>query len=332
MKALSRALCSAVAIALFATPVTAGEFSRLTPEVLAVQKTKDAIVTIKVMFRGNYGTTKPVFGSGVIIDDRGYAITNAHVVGNNTSATVILWDGTELVGTVHALDTTNDLAILKLPTGRAYKELRLSPSSDLMHAERVIAVGNPFGYLRTTTTGSISGLDREVSMDGNKMKGLIQIDAPINPGNSGGPVLNINGELIGIVVAVREGANGIAFAIPSDNVARVLTKHLSARQIAAVEHGLNVQSKVVRPDGEDRVQVVVKQAEGAAAKAGLKSDDVILKVAGKTVGNSFDLERAMWGVAGGQTVEASVLRDGQIKQVLFTPAKSAPTFATAAGR
>lgn len=308
-----------LAAAVLVTTPAAAQHSRLTPEVLAVQKTKDAIVTLKVMFRGNYGNSKPVFGSGVIIDERGYVITNAHVVGPNSAATVILWDGTELAGTVHATDAANDLAIIKLPAGRKYKELRLAPSSDLMHAERIVAVGNPFGYQKTTSTGSISGLDREVSMDGVKLKGLIQIDAPINPGNSGGPVLNINGELIGIVVAVREGANGIAFAIPSDSVGKVLTKHLAARQVSGVEHGLNVKSEVVKPEGADRTQVVVQQAEGAAAKAGLQSQDVILKVGDRTVNNSFDLERALWTLGRDQAIQASVLRDGKVKQITLSP-------------
>jgi serine protease Do len=318
-----RVLAFVIAILLLCTTPTSAQVSRFTPEVLAVQKTKDAIVTIKVMFRGNYGNSKPVYGSGVIIDDRGYAVTNAHVVGSYSAATVILWDGTELAGTVHAVDTTNDIAIIKLPSGRTYKELRLAPSSDLMHAERIVAVGNPFGYQKTTSTGSISGLDREVNMDGVKLKGLIQIDAPINPGNSGGPVLNINGELIGIVCAVRDGANGIAFAIPSDNVAKVLAKHLSARQVASVEHGLNVKSQVVKPEGDDRAQVIVQQVEGAAAKAGLKNNDVILKVDGRPVANSFDLERALWSASNGHSVEASVLRDGKVKQVSLTPVRLA---------
>lgn len=316
---LIRTVALIVATTLLVPQTLYAQHSRITPEVQAVQKTKDAIVTLKVMFRSNYGNSKPVFGSGVIVDERGYLVTNAHVVGNNSEATVILWDGTELKGKVFATDPANDIAIVKLPGDRTYKELRLAPSSDLLHAERIIAVGNPFGYIKTVTTGSISGLDRVVNMDGVRLTGLIQIDAPINPGNSGGPVLNINGELIALVVAVREGAQGIAFAIPSDQVEKVLSRHLGARQVSRVDHGLRVESKVVRPEGEARSQVVVQQVATPEGEDGVKSRDVILKVAGRVVTNSFDLERSLWNANPTASVQASVLRDGQVRNVAIYP-------------
>jgi serine protease Do len=254
--------------ALLLVPAAPAQHARQTPEVLALQKTKDAIVTIKVTFHGTSGNTKPVYGTGVVIDPRGYVVTNAHVVGANAQATVVLWDGTELTGTVHAADKPNDLALVKLPAGRTYPTLPLAASGDVLLAERIVAVGTPFGYAKTVTTGIVSGLDRAISLDGFTLNGLFQIDAPINPGNSGGPVLNVNGELIALVVAVREGAQGIAFAIPSDQVNKMVAKHLGAPARAETKP-------------EPTTQAVARQAETP------------VKVA-RTTTPSFDAERALW--------------------------------------
>lgn len=254
--------------ALLVVPAAVAQHSRLTPEVQALQKTKDAIVTIKVTFHGTSGNTKPVYGTGVVIDPRGFVVTNAHVVGANAQATVVLWDGTELTGTVHAADKPNDLALIKLPAGRTYPTLPLAASGDVLLAERIVAVGTPYGYAKTVTTGIVSGLDRAITLDGYTLNGLFQIDAPINPGNSGGPVLNVNGELIALVVAVREGAQGIAFAIPADHVSKMVGKHLGAP--AKVEAKPEATTPVVVRPVETPVKVV------------------------RTTTPSFDAERALW--------------------------------------
>jgi serine protease Do len=157
---------------------------------------------------------------------------------------------------------------------------------------------------------------------GATLKELIQTNASLNPGNSGGPLLNINGELIGINVALREGAQGIAFALNADVVQKVLAEHLSAAKVAKVRHGLVVQEKVVAEDGTDRQQVVIEQVAGKAAatpgaddEARPKSGDILLMVGGQTVGNRFDVERALWDCEPGDTIDAVVLRDGQETQV-----------------
>src|SRR5207253_1478740 len=121
-----------------------------------------------------------------------------------------------------------------------------------------------------------------------------QTSASINPGNSGGPLLNINGELIGINVAVRDGAQGIAFAINVETVKNVLSRHLSALKVSGLTHGLECEDKS-EPMGEHRQQVVVVAADSPAAGAGLRSGDAVLQVARVKVVNHFDVERAMWG-------------------------------------
>jgi serine protease Do len=191
--------------------------------------------------------------------------------------------------------------------------LEFGPGNDLMEGEPVIAVGHPLGYQYTVTTGIVSSLDRDIEMpNGEHLTNLIQTSASINPGNSGGPLLNINGELIGINVAVRDGAQGIAFAINVETVKTVLSRHLSALKVSGLNHGLECRDRA-EPMGERRQQVVVNAvaADSPAAGAGLKSGDAVLQVAKVKVVNHFDVERAMWGHKAGDKVDVKVLRDGK---------------------
>src|SRR5262249_30089143 len=176
----------------------------------------------------------------------------------------------------------------------------------------VVAVGHPYGYTDTVTPGIVSALGREIQMpSGVTLKELIQTNASLNPGNSGGPLLNVNGELIGINVALREGAQGIAFALNADVVQKVLAEHLSAARVAKMRHGLVCRARVGTEAGKNRQQVVV---ERAADGAGLKSGDVLRAVGGRAVANRFDVERALWDCKPGDTVDAVVLRDGEETQ------------------
>jgi serine protease Do len=294
------------------------QYSRRTPIVEAVQKTRPSIVTIKVLKPGQW-SSKEVVGTGVIIDERGYVVTNRHVVARATSMTVHLADGGTVKAGVHTEDPRHDLAILRLERGRKYQALSFAPGSDLMIGETVIAVGHPFGYTNTVSTGIVSAVGREITMpEGEVLTNLIQTNASINPGNSGGPLLNINGELIGINVALREGAQGIAFALNADTVQAVLSKHLSAANVAHVGHGLACREVV--GEGKVRQKVVVDRVaeQSAAAKAGLRKGDVVLKVGARAVSNRFDLERALWGYKAGDKVEAAILRAGKEAHVALT--------------
>ena len=196
--------------------------------------------------------------------------------------------------------------------------MTFAPASDLMVGEQVIAIGHPYGYTNTVSTGIVSALNREVPMPtGEALTNLIQTTASINPGNSGGPLLNINGELIGINSAVRQDAQGIAFALNADMVQQVLSRHLSAGKIAHVTHGLICHEVVRDEDGDDRVQVVVDEvaAKSPAAAAGLKKGDVLVKVADRKVANRFDVERALWDCKCGDKVELALSRGGKATTV-----------------
>jgi serine protease Do len=296
-----------VAIALFAltSPIHA-QYQRRTAIVEAVDRTRDGIVTLKVTKVSDWGK-KSIVGTGVIVDERGYLITNAHVVDGSTKIMATLADKTAIEARVHLELPRYDLAILRLVNPRKkLKALSFGPGSDLMVGETIIAVGNPYGYTNTVSTGIISALGREITMPTDEvLENLIQHNASINPGNSGGPLLNVNGEVIGINVALREGAQGIGFAINADTVKDVLRKHLSSVKVSKVAHGLKTEEKV-EESGKDRQKVVVASAAGE-----VKKGDVLVTVGLLKVGNRFDLERALWGYKAGDKVEVSVLRDGK---------------------
>jgi serine protease Do len=255
-----------------------------------------------------------MIGAGVLVDERGIIVTNRHVVGSNRTVAVWLHDGAKRTGEVLAGDPACDLAIVRIETEKNCTALPLGPAKDLMVGETVIAIGHPCGYTNTVSTGIISALNREVELPTRDViGGLIQITAAINPGNSGGALLNINGELIGINVAIRDGAQAIAFAINADDIKAFLAKHLSARKVSGVDHGLKCKEKLVGENGAPPKVIVT----GAKA-AGLKNGDHLLSVAGLNVANTFDVERAFWGKKPGEHVALKVSRDGQPTTVILT--------------
>jgi serine protease Do len=303
-----------------------GGYKRRTAIVDAVEKTRDGIVTLKVILQGDWGK-QTLAGTGVIVDERGYLITNHHLIENALEILVTLADNTTLKARVHTALPRYDLAILRVPVKKRLKALAFGPGSDLLVGEPIIAVGNPFGFANTVSTGIISALGREITMPSDAvLTNLIQHNASINPGNSGGPLLNINGEVIGINVALRDGAQGISFALNADTVKRVLSRTLSAVKVSRVGHGLECD-ETVTPRGKglpspralagQHTRVVVRNVSGAAARAGLRQGDVIVKVGDLAVSNRFDLERALWGYKPGEKARASILRDGKLTHVSF---------------
>ncbi len=336
MKSLSpvAAVLSVLSLLSSLPAASAQETSRETPITRAIRKVKPSIISIKVERQGNWGKKEGI-GTGVIFDERGYAVTNRHVIGGASRVLVSLVDKTEVKAQVMVEDVNNDLAILRLPAGKKYQPLSFGPGSDLMEGETVIAIGHPYGYTNTVSTGIISALGREILMPGDvRLSNLIQHSACINPGNSGGPLININGELIGINVALREGAQAIGFAINIDMVKRVLARHLSAQKMSKVHHGLTCHELVQGLHGANRQKVVVDEvaSNSPAAEAGLKSGDVIVKVGDRAVSNRLDIERAFWSYKPGDRVEATVLRAGQATHVALTLNRDTGVVAASAAR
>src|SRR5438132_443564 len=217
--------------------------SRRTAVVEVVERVRGAVVNIHSERAARGPATEELFvhapspnrvngmGTGIIIDPRGYIVTNQHVVDNVSGIRVHLSDGSTHSARVLTRDLESDLALLKIDIGRPLPTMPLGTSSDVMVGETVIAIGNAYGYEHSVTVGIVSATKRDVTLNKEiSYKSLIQTDASINPGNSGGPLLNINGELIGVNVAIRAGAQGIGFAIPVDNAIRVAADMLSVRK------------------------------------------------------------------------------------------------------
>lgn len=247
-------------------------------------------------------------GTGVIVDERGYIMTNFHVVDGVKKITVTSAERETYIAQLVSRDAKTDLAIIKIDAHGKLPVIEIGTSSDLMPGETVIAVGNAYGYEHTVTRGIISALHRTVQVsDAQNYEDLIQTDASINPGNSGGPLLNIEGKMIGLNVAVRAGAQGIGFAIPADKVVGTAAELLSTRRLDHTWHGL-----VARPVvDEEGVVLAAVDEESPAADSGLKSGDIIRAVGRQHVTRALDLERAMLGHHPGEKISVEAERDGQ---------------------
>lgn len=289
--------------------------SRRTAMVAAVEKTRPSIVTIKTP---NPQGGKDLIGAGVIIDERGYIVTNRHVTAGKKQVKVRLHDGTDLTGTVLVADTDFDLAVLRIHTNSKLAALRISAADDLMVGETVFAVGNPLGYEGTVSRGIISALNRKVTMPNDVvMTGLIQHDVPINPGNSGGPLVNIDAEVIGINVAMRDNAQNIAFAINAQTIDGVLSRLLSAKKLTGFAHGLTCECK--ERDALPPGLVVTKVAKRSpASDAGIRAGDMVMRIGEQDIANRLDMERAFWERKEGERVPVLVHRQNEEKTVHIT--------------
>ena len=232
-----------------------------------------------------------------------------------------------------ARDSEADLALLKIDVARPLPVIPFGTAADLMVGEPVIAIGNAYGYEHTVTTGIVSAIKRDVTLNKDvAYKALIQTDASINPGNSGGPLLNIRGELVGVNVAIRAGAQGIGFAIPVDTMLRVDADMLSIRRRCSTTHGVGYRDQVEPTAESPRRSLAVERVEspGPALQAGLQRGDVFVQVGEQKVTCGLELERALLDRLAGDRVPVVVRRNGNEQRVelVLQPLerlKSAPT-------
>ena len=309
---------------------------RQTPIVDVVKRTRDAIVNIHsertvrpaagddLFSTGSSSSRVNGMGTGILIDQRGFIVTNQHVVEDVAVIRVRLADGTSANARLVARDSECDLALLKIDVDHPLATLPLGTVRDLMVGETVVAIGNAYGYEHTVTVGVVSAVSRDVSLNKEmSYKSLIQTDASINPGNSGGPLLNVHGELIGVNVAIRAGAQGIGFAIPVDTMIRVAGRMLASRApqgSARSRLGLAIKDEVhLAPAGSSPGEtaglrsVVVDHLEpgSAATRAGLERGDILLAAANTSISASLDLERALFDLSSGERITLRYRHNGQ---------------------
>lgn len=297
---------------LILSPAVDAEDRRATPLVKAVQLARECVVNIhsekkaaaksETVFSSGADRKVSGMGTGIVIDERGYIVTNHHVVKDVDALEVSLANGNRYRARVLSVDAAKDLAVIKIDPRTRLKVMPIGTSSDLMLAETVFAVGNAFGYEHTVTAGIVSALSRDVEVNETQAYyNLIQTDASINPGNSGGPLLNLNGEVVGINVAIRAGAQRIGFAIPIDDARETIAKLISPERLFGISSG--IETRLVR--GGRTAQVMVE-----SAPTGLVRGDQIRRVGGLSVVDQVDMARALIGRRVGDQVPVEVLRDG----------------------
>lgn len=285
--------------------------------------------SLDVVFSAGKSSKINGMGTGIIIDDRGYIVTNYHVVQDVERLRITTFEGNEYDGRVLAYDSRQDLAIVKIEPREQLQVARMGTSSDIMVCEDVIAVGNAYGYESTVTLGVISHKSRDVEVNEEQSYyNLIQIDAAINPGNSGGPLINADGEVIGINVAIRAGAQRIGFAIPIDDARRTIARLINIERHHQTCHGVRCLDV---KEGTDRKLLVQSTIENSpAAKAGLQDGDIILKSGEIEVVDSADFERSLFGKRPGEKVELLIQRPAgeervELEIAALTPTRVQPT-------
>ncbi len=257
-------------------------------------------------------------GSGVILDAEGHIVTNYHVIKDAARITVTLADGVEEEARLIGNDALTDLALIKIQVDRKVSPISFGDSEKLVVGQEVVAIGNPLGmrFARSVTAGIISGLNRLLAtQEGNAFR-LIQTDAAINPGNSGGALVSLDGRLVGIntVKIAEAGFEGMGFAIPSNQVQHVVSQLKSHGRVIRPTLGIKILGEVNGQQARhfnlprDHGVVVEPIPDGAAAKAGIKSYDIVISIDNEDVTTSLELQEKILTRKVGQSIEIKLLR------------------------
>ncbi len=332
-----------------ATPATAqlANLNRRDAVVQAVEKVSPAVVNIstEVLVRNPYASSPDIFewffggarrqpretyvenslGSGVIVNERGYVLTNDHVVSAASRITITFQDGRQVEAKLLGSDEASDLAVLMLQEKGPWPAAKMGSSSDLMIGETVIAIGNPFGLQSTVTVGVVSATGRTVAGPDRTalpFADFIQTDAAINPGNSGGALLNILGELIGVNAQIVAKGQNLGFAIPIDRAKKVVDElvtygHLRPPWTGLVAENLDAQQAAYYGIDQAAGALIVKvYADSPGEEAGVLAGDIVTQVGSHRVKNLFDFVTAIAEVRYGQRVNLRLLRE---KEELVRP-------------
>ena len=340
---MRRPVATLLALAVAAGAAAGPLSSRRTEIVLVVEKVSPAVVNISAeqtlrqrpsifddFFFGGDGRqrkrTSQSLGSGAIIDAKGIIVTNDHVVSGASKITAMTKSGLELECEVVGSDADNDLAVLRVrkPNG-ALPALKLGSSADLMIGETIVAIGNPFGLTNTVTAGVVSAKGRSVRGENNQTyTDFIQTDASINPGNSGGPLVNLDGEMVGVATAIIGGAQGIGFAIPADRARRIVDDLLRYGEVRAVWIG--VRGKTLLSGEENRprgFRIRTVSPNSPASRAGIREGDQIVSVDASPIDSQEAFETVL-STRGPGTPLKLVLRNKQAERTVTVQGEAPP--------
>lgn len=311
-----------------------------------VEKTSPAVVLIETTVQKKYRNYDPFFndpffrdffgnqfpfenrteisrgmGSGFIISRDGYILTNEHVVNGATKIEVVLAKGRKVPAKLMGSDFELDLAVLKIEAGNNLPYLEMGDTDKVRVGDWAIAIGNPHGLDHTVTVGVISAKGRPVTIQDRNYKNLLQTDASINPGNSGGPLLNMQGQVVGINTAVNATAQGIGFAIPTSTVKPVLDTLMHKGKVSHPWFGVYIQpvtDEIAEYLGMEKARGIIISdtvGGGPADKAGLARGDVILEIDKQKINTTKDLTSMVEKMKVGQKTLVLILRNGQTSYV-----------------
>ncbi len=326
--------------ALLALSLTIGpSAARRTPLVLAVERARPAVVNINAhevvraqandpwsaFFGRGRDQVRNSLGSGFVFDPAGYVLTNYHVVANGSRIQVSFEDGSDYTAKVVGTDPGGDLAVLRIESDKKFNAAPLGTSSDLLLGEPAIAIGNPFGLNQSVSIGVVSALHRPVHAEGHSYYDFIQTDSSINPGNSGGPLLNADGNVIGVCSAVLATGQGIGFAIPIDRALRVARELVKSGGLADAWWGFDAEAldkEAAEALGTHAGALVTSVEDGSpAAGAGLRRGDAVVRAEGSPVHDADELRFLLRDVPVGTRVSLGVVRG---KEKIDLPITSQP--------
>jgi Do/DeqQ family serine protease len=273
--------------------------------------------------------TRTSLGSGVIVRPDGFVVTNQHVILRGGRVRVTLADEREFEAHLVGTDSDSDLAVLRMDTEEKLPVAPMGDSDAILIGETVIAIGNPFGLSHTVTTGVVSALDRSLKTEDQTYYDFIQTDASINPGNSGGPLLNIDGELVGINTAIYQKAQGIGFAIPANRAKRIVDDLIRYGEVHAPWVGAVVQDlsdELAEHFGVARHRgVLVRGVEedSPAHEAGVKEGDIVVEIDERAVHSSDQYEQRIRDHVAEAEIRLTLRRDGSEK-VIHVRSRSFP--------
>jgi S1-C subfamily serine protease len=282
-----------------------------------------AVITVS----GRGGRGDGGMGSGFIIAPDGFAVTNSHVVSGRHRLKATTEDGDELDAELIGDDPATDLALIRL-AARDLPHTELGDSDALQVGQLVIAVGNPFGFRSTVSTGVVSAVGRSMrSQEGRLIESIIQHTAPLNPGNSGGPLVDSRGRVVGVNTAIIAWAQGLGFAVPGNTARWVAGDLLGHGRVRRMSLGIRVMAADIPRSvsreldllGDHAMEVVEVMPGAAAASAGLRAGDLIVSAAGRIIAGTDDLHRVLTSLPPGASFTLEIVRGRQRLELIVSP-------------